>query len=123
MLSDIQGSFISAPSVSMFPLDIKETSDSYELLCDIPGVKKEDVKIEIENHILTITTEKKKEVKEESDKILRTERFEGTMSRSIKLPENADEENVTARFEDGVLKLRVKKREAEVLKAKQITIE
>jgi HSP20 family protein len=86
-------------------------------------VKKEVVKIEIENHILTITTEKKKEMKEESDKILRTERFEGTMSRSIKLPENADEENVTARFEDGVLKLRVKKREAEVLKAKQITIE
>jgi HSP20 family protein len=107
------------------PLDIKETSENFEVSCDLPGAKKEDVKIEIHDHIMTISTETKTEVNEESEKYWRRERFEGKMSKSIQLPENADKDNISARFEDGVLRVVIKKKaEAELTqRTKHITIE
>jgi HSP20 family protein len=104
------------------PIDIKEEKDGYIIYCDVPGVKKEDVKIEINEHLMTITTEKKNEIKEDSDKILRMERFEGTISRSITLPDDAIEDNISAHFENGVLKINVKKNKSFVNKTKQVVI-
>jgi HSP20 family protein len=124
VLSEIQGSMLStSSSTSKLPLDIKETPDRFEILCDIPGVQKEDVKIKVEDHILTITVERKPVVTDESVKFLKRERDEGTMSRSVKLPENSDEEKISASFENGVLKLKVLKSKVDINKTKTISIE
>jgi HSP20 family protein len=107
-----------------FPLDFKETSATYQLYCDIPGVKKNEVKLELNDHILSISMEKKNDSNNESEKYWRKERFEGSMLRSIKLPEDSDEDKIAASCEDGVLKVTIlKKKEEELKKTKHITIE
>jgi HSP20 family protein len=92
-----------------FPMDVKETQDFYVLTCDIPGAKKEDINIEIEENFLRVSTERKKELIESTDVMHREERFQGIIMRSIKLPVNADENQVSASFQDGVLKIIVMK--------------
>jgi HSP20 family protein len=85
------------------PLDVKETTESYEVTADVPGVQKEDVKLMVKDGVLTITSERKAPAKQETDKVRREERFVGTSQRSLSLPENADEDNIKARYDNGVL--------------------
>lgn len=91
------------------PIDVKETDKSYEITADLPGVTKENTKLEIADHILKISVEKKSIDKSESETFRRLERFQGFASRSIRLPLNADEDKVQASFDNGVLTVRVQK--------------
>jgi HSP20 family protein len=84
-------------------LDIKETEKEFQILADLPGVTKEQTKLEVKDHVLTISYERKFEEKTERETYHRVERFQGTASRSIRLPRNVDEETVAARFDNGVL--------------------
>ena len=109
----------------MMKTDVKETESGYELDVDLPGFKKEEIRLDLENGYLTISTEKALENKEEKKgKVLRQERYSGTMSRSFYVGENLTEEDIKAKYENGVLSLSLPKKEArKVPEKKQILIE
>jgi len=90
-------------------MDIKETPTAYEIQAEMPGVKKEEATIEINDHVLTISCERKEETQKDTDSYHRIERFRGTASRSIRLPKDVDEEKVSAMYEHGVLYIQISK--------------
>jgi HSP20 family protein len=100
--------------------DIKESGNELVLHAELPGVNKEDVQIELKDHILTISGEKKFEKKEENEKYLRTERSYGKFTRSVRLPENVTEDQVKASFNNGVLEVTWPKEQK--VEPKKITI-
>ncbi|MDO5602871.1 MAG: Hsp20/alpha crystallin family protein [Oscillospiraceae bacterium] len=93
-----------------FKTDIKDKGDAYLLEAELPGVKKEDINVSIEDHYLTISAERRSE-KEENDKEggwIRCERSYGSFSRSFDIS-SVDASNITAEYTDGVLKLNLPK--------------
>ena len=103
-----------APSV-----DITEDDKEYLVKADLPEVKKEDVKVTVENGVLTITGERKFQKEEKDKKYHRIERSYGNFLRSFTLPDAADGSKVSAEFKDGVLKVRLPKTEkAKVVEVK-----
>ena len=97
----------------MMKTDVKETDGGYELDVDLPGFKKEEIKLELDNGYLTISTEKTLENKDEKKgRVLRQERYAGTMSRSFYVGEHVTEEDIKAKYENGVLSLSIPKKEA-----------
>lgn len=91
-------------------LDIIEIPEAFIVKADIPGVKKEDINVTIENRQLLISVEAKEEKEEKKEKkIIMSERFYGYVSRSITLPGEIDQANVQAHYENGVLSLTLPK--------------
>ncbi len=105
----------------MMKTDVREMEGGYEVDVDLPGFKKDDIRLELHNGTLTITAEKSLEKKDENKegKLLRQERYAGTMSRSFYVGEHVTEEDIKARFEDGVLHLMVPKKEAKKVDEKK----
>lgn len=103
-------------------LDVKESDKMYEILADLPGATKESTEIEVKDGFLIISTERKKIEKREDEAIRREERFTGFSSRSLLLPEDADEEKIDATFENGVLKITIQKSPKPESKVKKISI-
>lgn len=101
--------------VSPMRTDVKETEAAYELDIDLPGFKKEDVKAHLEDGYLTInaSNETSNEEKNEEGKFIRRERHVGSCSRSFYVGDLVTEEDIKAKFEDGILKLVVPKKEPE----------
>ena len=116
--------FDNPSQVTPLALDVKETETFYELLVDAPSIDKDNTKIEIENHILTISVEKKKTDITETEKMKRVERSYGKSARSLKLGEDVDEDTVEASYVDGVLHVKLNKKPVGNLspKVKSITI-
>ena len=103
---------MSVPSdIAHLTLDVKESPTRYNLYLDAPGVDKDATKIEIKDHILTVTTERKAMEESENEKFRRVERFVGTSTRSLRLAEDADEDNVEATYNNGVLQICIPKKE------------
>lgn len=103
------GEFITfdwAPSV-----DIAETVEAFEIKAELPDVKKEDVKVTVEDGQLRISGERKQEKEEKGKKFHRVERSYGSFLRSFALPENVDESKLSAEYRDGVLNVRLPKTE------------
>jgi HSP20 family protein len=100
-------------------VDISETEGEYQIKAEIPDVKKDDVKITLEDGVLTIQGQRKQEKGEQSTKYHRIERSYGSFARTFSLPDVIDVEKVKAEFMDGVLHLHLPKSE----KAKPKTIE
>lgn len=94
--------------------DVKESDSGYELDIDLPGCKKENVKAELKNGYLTINAEtsQSNDQKDENGKYIRRERYYGTCSRSFYVGEDVKQEDIKAKFEDGILKVSVPKKEA-----------
>ena len=91
-------------------VDIKDKDDHYEITAELPGVKKEDIHIRLNEGVLTLEAEARQESKEEdSGKVLRQERRYGKLLRSFNLGGDVHEEDISASFEDGVLALRAPK--------------
>lgn len=86
-------------------MDILERDRDNLVRCELPGVKKEDIDIRLENGLLTISGTRKEDKKQESDRYFSRERFYGNFSRTIAVPENVTEDKIKAKFEDGVLEL------------------
>ena len=107
--------------------DVKESDAGYELDIDLPGCKKENVKAELKNGYLTINAEtsQNNDQKDENGKYIRRERYYGTCSRSFYVGEEVQQEDIKARFEDGILKVSVPKKEAKpvIEESKYIQIE
>ena len=98
--------------------DIIEKKDGYELQIDLPGVKKEDIQIEI----LSISVSISNSSDEEDKKYIRKERFTGEIKRSFNIGENVDEEDIYASFKNGILYLNLPKKEEKDNKKKYIEI-
>ena len=101
-------------STGIMRTDVKENDNSYELDIDLPGCKKENVKAELKNGYLTISAEtnQSNDQKDEDGKYIRRERYYGSCSRSFYVGEDITQEDIKAKFEDGILKVSVPKKEA-----------
>lgn len=100
-----------APAGFAPAVDVAENDDEYVISAEVPGAKQEDITVELHDGVLTLRGEKKREHQEEKDHVRYVERSYGSFSRSFSLPANADGDKLTASFSDGVLRLRVPKRE------------
>ena len=112
---------------NMMKTDVRETKNSYEVDVDLPGFKKDEIKLELDNGYLTISAAKgldKDETDKETGKYIRRERYAGACQRSYYVGEDITEEDIKAEFKHGILKLFVPKKEAkpEVKEAKYISI-
>ena len=106
--------------------DVKETDNSYELDIDLPGFKKEDINVQLDNSYLTIAASKSLEKEDEHEKshYIRQERYSGSMSRSFYVGNDVKQEEIHAKYEDGILKLAVPKKAAKAIETnKYIQIE
>jgi HSP20 family protein len=92
-------------------VDIAETDKAFVIKAEIPDVKKEDVKVTVDNGVLTIRGERKQEKEEKGKKFHRVERYYGSFTRSFTLPDNVDETKIKASFKDGILNLQIQKTE------------
>jgi len=90
-------------------LDIKENSDAYVVEAELPGVKKEDIHVEIEGGLVTIQAEVKQEDSAEDERMLRRERYVGSVARRFELPVEVNVEQANADYNDGVLVLNLPK--------------
>ncbi|HEX5125678.1 MAG TPA: Hsp20/alpha crystallin family protein [Rhodocyclaceae bacterium] len=103
-------------------VDVKENPESYLVHAELPGVKKDDIQINIDGAQLSIAAERKqeKEVKD-NERVLRTERYYGKVARSFQLGQDVDQEHAVAKFTDGVLELTLPKKAA--TQARKLTIQ
>ena len=102
-------------------MDVAESEDSLTIQAELPGLKKDEVKITIENGVLTLSGEKKFEKEEKQKDYHLVERRYGSFHRQITLPSQMDADKAKASFEDGVLKVEIPK--LEVAKPKQLEID
>lgn len=103
-------------------VDISETEGEYQIKAEIPDVKKEDVKVTLEDGVLTIQGERKHEKEEKGKKYHRIERSYGSFVRTFSLPDVIDEEKVKAEFKEGVLNLHLPKSEKAKPKAIEVKV-
>lgn len=101
-------------------VDISEDDKEYVITAELPDVKKDDVRVTVENGVVTITGERKFEKEENNKKWHRVERSYGSFARSFALPEDGDATKVNAEFKDGMLKVHVAKNE--LARPKQIEV-
>jgi HSP20 family protein len=93
-------------------MDLLETEEHFVLRADLPGMSEDDVSIELEDNVLTVSGERKAEHEEHQEGFYRVERAFGAFSRSLTLPRGVDAESVSAAFANGVLEVRIPKPEA-----------
>ena len=105
-------------------VDVKDCKDHYEITAELPGVKKDDIKVSLVDGVLILEAEVEKEDKEEkAGKYIRQERHYGKMMRRFNLGEDVKEKDIEARFKDGVLKLKAPKLDVKtVAKERRIAI-
>ena len=101
--------------------DVKETDTGYEVDIDLPGFKKDEINAQLDNGYLTISAAKglDKDEKDKKGKYIRKERYAGVMSRSFYVGEGVTQEDIKAKYEDGILRLSVPKKEAKAVENKK----
>lgn len=115
---DVGASWWDAPSVK---LDVREAGDTYMIEAELPGMKKEDIHVQIDGSVVSITGERKQEHEvKEGERLLRMERSYGKISRSFDMGADLDDAHAVAKFHDGVLELKLPKKVG--VKAKQLAI-
>ncbi len=109
------------PAAVRARMDVIDKNDRFEVLVDLPGVKKDDIQVTIEGPRVAITAETKSEKEEkEGDRVLHSERFAASYARTFELPAEVTEDGAEAAFENGVLKLTLPKRA--VVSSKRLSI-
>ena len=106
--------------------DVHETEDSYELAIDLPGFKKEEINVDLKDGYLTVSAEKglDKDEEDKKGKYIRKERYAGALSRTFYLGEEIREEEIKAKFENGILSVSIPKEEEKKVEGpKHISIE
>lgn len=104
-------------------VNVVEGEDNYEVELAAPGIKKEDFNVKVENGVLTISGETSKEEEEKNKNYTRREFSSRSFSKVFTLPENVEADNITAKHEDGVLRLTLKKSERELPSKRDVAIE
>ena len=111
---------------NMMKTDVRETDNSYELDIDLPGFKKDEIKVELDNGYLSISAAKglDKDEEEKDGKYIRRERYAGAMNRTFYVGDNLTQQDIQAKFEDGILKISVPKKDVQQIEQnKYIAIE
>ena len=111
---------------NMMKTDIRETDGSYELDVDLPGFKKDEIQLELKDGYLTVSAEKglDKDEEDKKGKYIRKERYAGALSRTFYLGEEIREEEIKAKFENGILSVSIPKEEEKKVEGpKHISIE
>jgi HSP20 family protein len=103
-------------------MDVVETEDHFVLRADLPGLSESDVKIELEENVLTVSGERKSEHEQKGEGYYRVERSFGTFSRSLTLPDGVDADGIQANFNNGVLEVRIPKPEQQKPRKVQISL-
>ena len=112
--NDIDKKLYGNKAARVMKTDIHEQDEGYDLDIDLPGFKKDEINLSLENGYLSVAASKglDKQKKDRNGRIIRQERYSGAMQRSFYVGENVTEEDIKAKFEDGVLKLSIPKKEA-----------
>lgn len=115
--------FDTDPQSLKMRVDLTEKDNAYLVKADIPGVKKEDINVRIDGNVVQIDAEvnREKETKGEGDKLLRSERYWGSISRTFSLAQDIDDTKVQAKYADGVLTLELPKKNSSA--SKKVTVE
>ena len=105
---------------NLMKTDVRETENSYELDIDLPGFKKDEVKLQLKDGYLTVNAAKglDKDEKDKNGKYIRQERYAGAMSRSFYVGTDVQTDEIHAKFEDGILKLSVPKKDPKAVEDK-----
>ena len=103
--------------------DISETDKEYLIRAELPAVKKEDVKVTVDQGMITIEGERKQQKEEKNEKFHRVERLHGSFMRSFSLPENVNLDAISCEDQDGVLTVRIPKVETGQRKPRQIRVQ
>ena len=105
----------------MMKTDVKEKDDKYEVDVDLPGFKKDELHLDLNNGYLTISAEKglDKDEEDKKGKYIRKERYVGSMSRSFYVGEGITEEDIKAKYENGILKLTIPKKDQKAVDDKK----
>lgn len=127
LLNDIFSEDFVTPSMSyrresVPAVNIKQDEKSFIVEMAVPGLDKKDINVEIEDDVLSISSEKQEESQEEKDNYTRKEFHFTSFKRSFNIPENADGSNIEAKHENGVLHIRIPKKEAKTITKKTITV-
>ena len=117
---DVDKALYGKNAKNMMKTDVKETDSGYEVDVDLPGFKKDEIQLELNDGYLTISAEKGLDKDEENEKkhYLRRERYAGGMSRSFYVGEGITEKDIHAKYEDGILKLSVPKKAPKAVEEK-----
>ncbi|MBE5907067.1 MAG: Hsp20/alpha crystallin family protein [Lachnospiraceae bacterium] len=112
-------------AAQLMKTDVKEHEKAYEVDIDLPGFKKDEIQLNLENGYLTVAAAKglDKDQQDKKGRIIRKERYAGSMQRSFYIGDGVNTEDVKARFEDGVLKLMIPKNEEKIPEKHTIMIE
>ncbi len=118
------GNFFGMQDLAEFKTDVTDEGDHYLLEADLPGFDKKDIHLDISGDTLTVHAERRSKVeeKDKKDKVIRMERSYGSYSRQFDVS-GIDTEKIKAKYEDGVLKLTMPKKEADLSASKRLTIE
>ena len=111
---------------NMMKTDVRETDNSYELDIDLPGFKKDEIKVELDNGYLSISAAKglDKDEEKKDGTYIRRERYAGAMNRTFYVGDNLTQQDIQAKFEDGILKISVPKKDVQQIEQnKYIAIE
>lgn len=108
-------------SKNLMKTDVRETENSYELDIDLPGFKKDEINVQLDNGYLTISAAKglDKDGQDKKGKYIRKERYAGVMQRSFYVGDAVAQEDVKAKFEDGILRLSIPKKDAKAVETKK----
>lgn len=121
-LDDMERRFFDdAKVVSSFRTDLSDTGDAFKLESELPGFSKDDIKIDIENDVLTISAERKSEDEEKKNSFVKRERFYGSYSRSFDVS-GIDVDTIEASYADGVLTLILPKKKEELPASRRLEI-
>lgn len=110
------------PLPTQIRVDVKENPVAYTVDAEVPGVAKEDIHVTIEGAVVTLRAEvKQQDAEREGERVLRSERFFGAVTRAFQLPQDIDEAQAKARYDNGVLRLTLPKKAA--VAGQRLTIE
>ena len=111
----------SVPAVTAFRTDVLDTGDAFKLECELPGFKKEDIKLDVENDCLTISAERKAETKDEKENYVKRERVYGSFTRCFDVS-GINVDGIEASYTDGMLNVTLPKKAAEVPACRRLEI-
>jgi len=104
-------------------VDVTETDDAFHLHAELPGVAKDDINVSVHENVLTLTGQRESKHEKTEGKVHRIERSYGSFVRNFNLPENADAENVAARYQDGVLEVDIPKAQSKEPKRIEVNVD